>query len=87
MPTIFRDFETRSTLNLLKVGAHAYAMHVSTDIWCCAFALDDGPIKLWVPGNPVPPEFLEAAQNPEYLVSAFNDGFERSIELNIMGPR
>src|SRR5262245_65721542 len=87
MPVLYRDYETRSALILLEVGAYAYAAHASTDVWCCAFALDDGPVKLWVPGNPVPPEFLEAAQNPEYLVSAFNDGFERSIELNIMGPR
>ena len=52
-----------------------------------AYAVDDGPIKLWVPGDPVPPEFIEAAQNPDWLVSAFNDQFERLIEQHIMGPR
>jgi DNA polymerase len=87
MPTLFRDFETRGTLNLPKVGAWCYAAHPSTDVWCCAYAVDDGEVKLWVPGDPDPPEFVEAAQNPEYLVSAFNDSFERAIEHHIMGPR
>ena len=54
---------------------------------CCAYCVDDGPIKLWVPGDPIPPEFIEAAQNPNWLVHAFNDGFERRIEQHIMGPR
>ena len=39
------------------------------------------------PGDPVPPEFVEAAQNPDWVVSAFNDQFERLIEQHIMGPR
>ena len=56
-------------------------------MWCCAFAVDDEPIKLWVPGDPVPAEFIEAARNPDWLVSTFNDGFERQIESHMMGPR
>jgi DNA polymerase len=87
MPTIRHDFETRSTLDLREVGAWRYSRAAITDIWCCAFAVDDGPIKLWVPGDPVPDEFSEAANNPDWLVSAFNDAFERAIERNIMTPR
>jgi DNA polymerase len=44
-------------------------------------------VKLWIPGNPIPAEFIEAAQNPDWLASAFNDQFERLIEQHIMGPR
>jgi DNA polymerase len=40
-----------------------------------------------VPGDSVPAEFLEAAQNQDWLVSAFNDGFERLIERHILAPR
>jgi DNA polymerase bacteriophage-type len=87
MPVLFRDYETRSTLELGDVGAHVYAAHASTDVWCCAYAVDDGPIKLWTPDMPVPPEFFEAAANPDWLVSAFNDQFERLIEQHIMAPR
>jgi hypothetical protein len=84
---LFRDFETKSTLDLPDVGAWKYASDHTTDVWCCAYAVDDGPIELWVPGDPVAPEFIEAAQNPTWVVSAFNDQFERLIERHIMGPR
>jgi hypothetical protein len=33
------------------------------------FCLDDGPIQLWVPGDPVPPEFVEAARNPDWIIA------------------
>ena len=32
---LFRDFETRSTLDLSEVGAWKYANHPTTDVWCC----------------------------------------------------
>src|SRR5262245_1467577 len=87
MPILRRDVETRSTLDLSDVGAWRYSTHPTTDVWCCAYAVDDGPIKLWVPGEPIPEEFVEAAQNPEWLVSAFNNQFERLIERHILAPR
>jgi DNA polymerase bacteriophage-type len=87
MPALLRDFETKSTLSLPDVGAWRYATHHTTDVWCCSFCVDDGPVKLWIPGDPVPIEWIEAAQNPDWVVSAFNDYFERQIEAHIMGPR
>ena len=87
MPLLQRDCETRSILDLTEVGAHKYAVHPTTDVWCFRFAVDDGPIQIWVPGDPVPREIVEAARNPNWLVSAWNDNFERQIELRIMGPR
>jgi DNA polymerase len=87
VPIIHRDYETRSPLNIKKVGAWRIATHPDTDVWCCAFAVDDGPVKLWKPGDPVPAEFIAAAEDPSYLVAAFNDQFERLIEAHILGPR
>jgi DNA polymerase len=87
LPILFRDYETRSTLDLKRVGARQYATHGSTNVWCCAYAVDDEAVKLWVPGEPVPAEFITAAENPDWLISAFNDGFERAIEQHIMAPR
>jgi len=87
MPILHRDYETRSTVELGDMGAHIYAAHASTDVWCCAYAVDDGDMQLWTPGMPVPAEFIEAARNPDWLVSAFNDQFERLIEQHIMAPR
>ncbi len=54
--TLHRDFETRSPVDLRKVGAHVYAGHPSTQIICVAYAVDDGPVQLWRPGEPVPEE-------------------------------
>ena len=85
--TLFRDYETRSTIDLRRCGAWIYAAHPSTEVLCCAYAVDAGPVQLWVPGDPVPPEFIEAARNPAWWVSAFNDLFERSIEQHITAPR
>jgi DNA polymerase len=87
VPILFRDYETRSTEDLKRKGAWKYARHPATDVWCCAYAVDDGEINLWLPGHPVPEEFTEAARNPDWIVSAFNAGFERRIEQHIMGPR
>jgi DNA polymerase bacteriophage-type len=87
MPVLFHDFETRSTLDLGEVGAWKYACSPSTDVWCCAYAVDDGPIQLWLPGDPVPPELIEAANNPEWTTSAFGDHFERLITRHLMAAR
>jgi DNA polymerase len=84
---LFRDYETRSALDLQRVGAWKYSAHPTTDVWCCGYAVDEGPVQMWVPGDPVPPEFIEAANNPNWIVSAFNDQFERHIEEHIMSPR
>jgi DNA polymerase bacteriophage-type len=87
MPILHRDIETRSIADLRDVGAWRYSLDPSTDVWCVAFAADDGPIKLWVPGDPIPAEFIEAEQNPDWIATAFNDGFERLIERHILAPR
>ena len=41
----WHDLETYSPLNLLKVGAHAYAEKAEIMLW--AYALEDGPVKVW----------------------------------------
>jgi DNA polymerase len=84
---LFRDIETRSTLSLPDVGAAVYAEHPTTSVWCVGYAVDDGAIELWHPGEPVPECFIEAARNPDWIIVAHNDGFERSIEEKILAPR
>lgn len=84
---LHRDYETRSTVDLKKAGAHVYFEDPSTDVWCCAYAVDDGEVKLWTPGDPVPAEFIECANNHDWLAYAHNDGFERLCEKHIMKPR
>jgi DNA polymerase bacteriophage-type len=87
MPVLFRDIETRSTVDLTAVGAAVYAEHASTGVWLLSYAVDDGPVLLWHPGEPIPDAFIEAARDPDWLIVAHNDSFERLIEELILAPR
>jgi DNA polymerase len=87
VPVLHRDFETRSTIDLPDVGAWRYAADPTTDVWCVAYAVDDGPVKLWLPGQPIPDEFHIAARDPDWIVVAHNDAFETAIEQRILAPR
>lgn len=75
------DFETRSLIDLRKVGASRYARDESTIILCLAYHLPkDSPkdIKLWLPENPLPEDLFTHIRNGG-LVEAHNVGFERLI--------
>jgi len=84
---LHRDFETRGRLSLKKVGVHKYAADPNTEVLCVAYAVDDGPVQLWLPGNPPPDVWFEAAQNPNWVVAAHGDYFETAIEQHILAPR
>jgi DNA polymerase len=84
---LHRDYEVRSTLSLQKVGAWKFAAAEQTEALCCAFAVNDDPVQLWLPGDPVPPEFVEAAKNPDWLACAHNAQFEIAVERLIMQRR
>jgi DNA polymerase len=76
------DIETRSVVDLEEVGAARYAADPTTEVLCLAYALDDGPIKIWRPGEAVPSEFADAI-----IWVAHNANFERQIFKHILGPR
>jgi DNA polymerase len=84
---LHRDYETRSRVVLKTVGAYRYAADPSTAVLCCAYAVDDDPVQLWRPGDPVPIGFIEAAQSSSWIVAAHNDAFETAIEKEMMLPR
>jgi DNA polymerase len=84
---LHRDYETRSTAILRGVGTHKYAADPNTEVLCCAFAVDQEPVQLWFPSDPVPPEFIEAANNPNWIVAAHGDHFESAIERHKMAQR
>jgi DNA polymerase len=85
--TLHRDYETRSQIRLSSVGAHQYAGDPSSEVLCCAYAIDDQPVQLWTPGDAVPSAFVEAARNLNWIVVAHNDQFETAIEQHILHPR
>ena len=51
-----------------------------------AFAVDDGPVQTWLPGDSVPKEFVEAAADPGWIVAAHGDHFETAIEQHVLQP-
>ena len=64
------------------VGVHRYAADPRTRIWCLSYALDNAPVKLWFPGDPVPAsEFAEADE-----AHAHNAAFERTILKHKLTP-
>ena len=84
---LHRDYETRSHAILKTVGTYKYATDPSTEVLCCAYAVDDEPVQLWTPGNPVPAQFIEAATNPAWVVCAHGAHFEDAIEHHVLHPR
>jgi DNA polymerase bacteriophage-type len=84
---LHRDYETRSTVDLARSGAWKYAAHPSTEVLCCAYAVDEQPPQIWVPGNPIPPPFIEAAQDPAWLIVAHGAQFERAVEELLLHAR
>jgi len=84
---LHRDYETRSQVRLQVIGAQRYAADFSSEVLCCCYAADNDPVKLWRPGDPIPSEFILAAQNPNWFLAAFNDAFETAIEKLILLPR
>ena len=60
------DIETRSAADLTEVGARRYAADPSTVVLCVAYAVDDEEPAIWLPGQPVPWQFIEAAANANF---------------------
>lgn len=80
------DFESRSTIDLRRTGVYPYAAHHTTDLWCMCYALGDGEVQLWLPGDPVPGE-IEYALDHDYDFRAWNAQFERIMWRDISTPR
>jgi DNA polymerase len=74
------DFETRSKLDVKKVGAFRYAEDASTEILCLAYRLPGKPVRIWHPwGNAAPPADLLDWVSAGNLVEAHNAEFEYAI--------
>jgi DNA polymerase bacteriophage-type len=80
------DIESRSELRLDKVGVHKYARHPSTKVLCVSYAIDDQPVETWLLGDPVPPAFVQVAQNSNWLLCSHNAQFEIALLRHILRP-
>ncbi len=85
---LHNDLETRSTVDLKKSGVYVYAEHPATEILCWAYALDEGPVKIWYPiyQRAMPDDLRNAILHPDCIFEAHNAGFER-ILLTLVGKR
>ncbi len=86
MPSIHIDFESRSAVDLRKTGVYVYAESPTTDVWCAAYAIGDGPIELWTPDQPCPSAIIEAYAQGWHF-HAWNANFERTMWRHILTPR
>jgi len=69
---IWLDFETRSTCDLKSAGVYNYAQDLTTEVLCMSYAVDDGEVVTWLPGQPLP-DFTG------HRIMAHNAAFERLI--------
>src|SRR5262245_45095247 len=81
---VYWDIETYSQVSLKERGAHIYAGDPSTDVFFICYAIDDGPIETWKPGDPVPTPFADPSR---YWFCCDNWQFERAIHAQILIPR
>ena len=69
---IWLDFETRSHCDLKSAGVYNYAQDLTTEVLCMSYAVDDGEVLTWLPGQPLP-DFTG------HRIMAHNAAFERLI--------
>lgn len=80
------DFETRSEVDLKKLGAYEYSKHHSTEILCLGYKINNEKTKLWLPSKLMPKELESAFKNKNFIVVAHNLFFEFCIIKNVF-PR
>jgi DNA polymerase len=81
---IYWDTETYSQRSLKECGSHIYAADPSTGIHFFCYAIDDGPVETWRPGDPVPVPFANPSR---YFFVSDNWTFERGIHAEILVKR
>lgn len=73
------DYETRSEIDLRKVGAIEYAKHPSTEILCLGTKLNKEKPELWLPSGKLSGNFREALSDKSFVFTAHNALFEYCI--------
>ena len=79
------DIETCSRCNLKECGAFIYATDPSTDVLCLCYAVGDGEIQVWKPGDPVPTPFVNPIDYGPFVWD--NWTFDSQIYAHVLVPR
>lgn len=80
------DFETRSTTDLKKSGVHRYAEDKHTAPWGFSFRMDDGAMRRWKEGDPLPEDLVQHIREGGWVI-AHGSMFERTIWNEIIVER
>lgn len=82
--TLNLDYETKSELDLTKVGLDRYSAHPSTEILMAGYAFNGGEIIHWDHNDGrMPSELKDALLDPHVKKWAFNAQFERVITRRV----
>lgn len=89
MKQISIDIETYSSTNLNQTGVYRYADSDDFELLLFGYATDFGPVKAvdLTQGEKIPPQIIEALDNPNIIKSAFNAQFERVCLSRYVGHR
>jgi DNA polymerase len=88
MRELFWDFEGRSAASLRLQGGWRWACHSTTEPLVVCYAVDNGDVEVWLPGQPPPTPFLEAAQNPHVWRSiTHNAEFDHAVLAHVLVPK
>lgn len=83
MARIRVDYETKSGLDITKVGRVRYLTDKDAAIICMAYKIDNEPTRLWTPTMPVPQEFIDIEGHVYY---AFNIKFD-ALVTELLGTK
>lgn len=81
------DVESRSAVDLIKVGAHYYARHESTEVTLFALSIGrEDPVAFdLLSGDQLPDWLVSGLEDPNILKLAFNAPFEIQVITHAMG--
>jgi hypothetical protein len=81
---LYLDTEGRCVLDIRKVGVAKWLL--LAEALGVAWATDDGPVQIWLFGQPLPVDLLDALNDPECLIYAHNAGFDRRFVEQLLVP-
>jgi len=84
---VFIDFETQSDVDIKECGLYKYVRGLYFAPVCMAYAIDDGPVELWLPGEPLPKEIATGSDlnifNAEFEYNVFHSNWFRYNEYDV----
>ena len=75
---IFIDVETSSKVSVVTHGTYRHAADPDTNLICFCYAVDDGEVQDWCPGDDMPVDLIDAIERGDYLV-AHHANYDRNI--------